>query len=110
LCAPRSGLLADAAGPGRVPRVGRRRPSTGARKFAKPSQERGLTASASRAIRGDPLKYLLLLVPCVIALWAPLYNFVSPELLGVPFFYWFQLLLIAVSAFTIYLFDRIEKA
>ena len=56
------------------------------------------------------MKYLLLLVPCVIALWAPLYNFTSPELAGVPFFYWFQLAMIAVSAVTIYLADRIGRA
>lgn len=56
------------------------------------------------------MKYLLLLVPCVIALWAPLYNSTSPELFGVPFFYWFQLLLVPVSALTIYVADRIGKA
>lgn len=56
------------------------------------------------------MRYLLLLVPCVAALWAPLYNFVSPELFGVPFFYWFQLLLVLISAVTIYLFDRLGRA
>lgn len=56
------------------------------------------------------MKYLLLLIPCVVSLWAPLYNFESPELFGVPFFYWFQLLLIPVSAVGIYAFDRIGKA
>ena len=56
------------------------------------------------------MKYLLLLVPCVVALWTPLYNFASPELFGLPFFYWFQLLLILVSAVTIYLFDRLHRA
>jgi hypothetical protein len=56
------------------------------------------------------MKYLLLLIPCVVALWAPLYNVASPELFGVPFFYWFQLLLVPVSAVAIYLFDRLRKA
>ncbi len=56
------------------------------------------------------MKYLLLIIPCVIALWAPLYNFASPTLFGIPFFYWFQLALIPVSAVTIYAADRIGRA
>jgi hypothetical protein len=56
------------------------------------------------------MKYLLLLIPCLVALCAPLYNFSTPELLGLPFFYWFQLLLIPVSAATIYAFDRLARA
>jgi hypothetical protein len=41
---------------------------------------------------------LLLLAPCVIALVAPFYNSVEPRLFGFPFFFWFQLLLIPISA------------
>ena len=59
---------------------------------------------------GETMRQLLLWVPCVIALWAPLYNVVDPTLFGVPFFYWFQLVLIAVSAVTIYAADRFRKA
>jgi hypothetical protein len=55
------------------------------------------------------LRLLLLLIPCVLALWAPLYNAESPMLFGVPFFYWFQLLLIPVSALGIYAADLIGK-
>ena len=55
------------------------------------------------------MKLLLLLIPCVVALWAPLYNTTSPALLGLPFFYWFQLLLIPISALAIYAADRIGK-
>ncbi len=55
------------------------------------------------------MKYLLLLIVCVIALWVPLYNFTEPTLFGVPFFYWFQLLLVPVSALTIYVVDRLRK-
>jgi hypothetical protein len=46
----------------------------------------------------------------VIALSAPLYNMTEPTLFGIPFFYWFQLLLIPVSALTIYAADRLRKA
>jgi hypothetical protein len=55
------------------------------------------------------LKLLLLVIPCVLALWVPLYNMEEPALFGVPFFYWFQLLLIPVSAIAILAADRIGK-
>ena len=55
------------------------------------------------------MKLLLLLIPCVLALWTPLYNTEVPALFGIPFFYWFQLLLIPVSAIGIYAADRIRK-
>jgi hypothetical protein len=42
--------------------------------------------------------YLLLLIQFIPALWVPLYNRVEPTLGGMPFFYWFQLALIFVSA------------
>jgi Protein of unknown function (DUF3311) len=41
---------------------------------------------------------LLLLIPFAVALWPPLYNRIEPEFLDVPFFYWFQLAWILVSA------------
>ena len=44
------------------------------------------------------MKYLLLIIPCVIALWVPLYNSLAPTLLGFPFFYWFLLVMVPVSA------------
>ena len=56
------------------------------------------------------MRYLLLLAVCVIALWVPLYNFTDPALFGIPFFYWFQLLLVPVSALAIYFADRLRKA
>ena len=56
------------------------------------------------------MKYLLLFAPCVLALLTPLYNGLSPDLFGVPLFYWFQLLLIPVSAVTIYAADRLGGA
>ena len=56
------------------------------------------------------MRYLLLLIPCVVALWVPLFNSVGPELFGIPFFYWFQLLLVPVSAIAIFAADRVGKA
>ena len=55
------------------------------------------------------MKYLLMFVPCLLALWAPFYNRVDPQLLGVPFFYWFQLLLVPVSAIGLYAADRARR-
>jgi len=42
--------------------------------------------------------YLLFLVQFVAVLWPPFYNKAEPALLGVPFFYWYQLTCIVVAA------------
>ena len=55
------------------------------------------------------MKFILLFVPCILALCVPLYNSVPPVLFGVPFFLWFQLALIQISALTILAADRIGK-
>jgi hypothetical protein len=41
---------------------------------------------------------LLLLIPFIVLLWPPFYNFRTPELFGFPFFYWFQLLWVLITA------------
>jgi len=52
------------------------------------------------------MKLVLLLVPCLLALWVPLYNSIEPVLFGIPFFFWFQLILVPVSALAIFAADR----
>jgi hypothetical protein len=42
--------------------------------------------------------YLLLLVQFVAMLWPPFYNRVEPYWVGLPFFYWYQLLWIIIGA------------
>ena len=42
--------------------------------------------------------YLLFAIQFAVALWPPFYNRVEPALIGIPFFYWFQLLWVIVSA------------
>ena len=42
--------------------------------------------------------YVLLLLFCALVLWVPLYNRAEPTFIGLPFFYWFQLLLVLVGA------------
>jgi hypothetical protein len=40
----------------------------------------------------------LLLIPFVAVLWVPWYNSVEPQLGGFPFFYWYQLAWVLISA------------
>lgn len=56
------------------------------------------TADASTTARtgGRALAWLLL-IPLLAVLYPPLYNRATPELLGMPFFYWYQLAVIPVS-------------
>ncbi|MFB7948416.1 DUF3311 domain-containing protein [Kitasatospora phosalacinea] len=64
--------------------------------------------SAARVLAG-----LCLLVPVVVMLWVPSYNRLAPALGGVPFFYWYQLLWVPVSALftgTAYLLVRRDEA
>lgn len=42
--------------------------------------------------------YLLFVVEAVAVLWPPFYNKVQPEWNGIPFFYWYQLLWVVISA------------
>jgi hypothetical protein len=56
------------------------------------------------------LKIALLLVPCVLALAVPIYNFDEPRLFGFPFFYWSLFALVPVSALFIYAVFRIDVA
>jgi len=42
--------------------------------------------------------YLLFLFQFVAVLWPPYYNKIEPSWMGVPFFYWYQLLWVAISA------------
>lgn len=51
-----------------------------------------------RKKRGFRPIHLLLLVPLVATMWVPFYNRVEPELAGIPFFYWYQLMWIVLAA------------
>lgn len=48
--------------------------------------------------RGGRAWYLLFVVQGAVALYPPLYNKAEPLLGGMPFFYWFQLVWVLVSA------------
>jgi hypothetical protein len=42
--------------------------------------------------------HLLFLIQFVAVLWPPFYNKVDPSWIGIPFFYWYQLLWIIIGA------------
>lgn len=56
------------------------------------------------------MRYVLLLVPCVLALAVPLYNHDAPRLFGFPFFYWALIALVPISAVFIYAVFRLDRA
>ena len=46
---------------------------------------------------------LLLLLPFIGLLWVPFYNHAQPDLFGFPFFYWYQICWVPLSAFLTFL-------
>lgn len=59
--------------------------------------------------RGFHPVYLFLLVPYAAWIWPPFYNRVEPQLLGIPFFYWWQIagiFLTAISIVPVYLWQE----
>lgn len=44
----------------------------------------------------------LLILPFIGLLWVQLYNFETPALFGFPFFYWYQLVWVPVTALLIW--------
>ena len=52
---------------------------------------------------------LLLLLPFIGLLWIPFYNQVEPSLFGFPFFYWYQLAWVPVTALLTFIVWRSRK-
>ncbi|WP_428485502.1 DUF3311 domain-containing protein [Rhodopila sp.] len=52
---------------------------------------------------------LLLLLPFIGMLWVSSYNTAEPSLGGVPFFYWYQLLWVLLSAAIVALVYLVER-
>ncbi len=52
---------------------------------------------------------LLLLLPFAGLLWTPFYDRLTPALFGFPFFYWYQLAWVPVTAALIFAVWRIER-
>jgi Protein of unknown function (DUF3311) len=75
----------------RMTRIGSRR------RCGRPFGEKHMQTAGKpgRALR---LWHLLLLIPYLAMLWVGSYNRATPELAGIPFFYWYQLLWIILGA------------
>jgi hypothetical protein len=59
------------------------------------------------------LAHLLLVVPYVAILWVPSFDRAEPALAGIPFFYWYQMLWIALGALLllpVYLAEERDEA
>ena len=54
------------------------------------------------------LVYALFLVIAAVTVWVPLYNRVEPAWHGIPFFYWFQMAWIVVTAVVTVLAYRLK--
>jgi hypothetical protein len=60
------------------------------------------------AKRGETvMKYILLLIPCLLAIATPYYNTVEPTVLGFPFIFAYLLGLVPVSSVFIYLSSKV---
>jgi hypothetical protein len=57
-----------------------------------------LFAAGVRMKPNERHRLWLLLLPYVGLLWVPLYNFRDPTLIGIPFFYWYQLAWVPVTS------------
>jgi hypothetical protein len=42
--------------------------------------------------------YLLFIVQFIAVLWPPFYNRAEPYFIGIPFFYWYQMMWVIISA------------
>jgi hypothetical protein len=58
---------------------------------------RDLEGSAAPRRRSGRRWYWLLLLPLLGTLIPPIYNSADPRLIGIPFFYWYQMLWILIS-------------
>lgn len=60
--------------------------------------DRGMSTSSRGRVHRRLWWRLLLAVPVIATLWVPWYTRAAPELLGVPFFYWYLLIWVPLSA------------
>ena len=58
----------------------------------------GTMAGSRKKRQGWNWWYLLLLVQFLAVLWPPFYNRAEPAWIGMPFFYWYQLLWVIIGA------------
>jgi hypothetical protein len=69
--------------------------------------------SVERTQGRSKLWYLLLIIPFIATMFPSFYSFEAPRLWGFPFFYWYQLLWVVISAvitYVVYMLTREPKA
>jgi hypothetical protein len=65
------------------------------------------TGRGRRAHEKNTGLYWLFVIPLVATLLPTLYNKLSPELIGIPFFYWYQLLWVPLTvALTVFVYRK----
>jgi hypothetical protein len=52
---------------------------------------------------------LLLLTPSIVNFFTPIYDYAAPTALGLPFFYWFQIAMLPVSAVFYLVFSYLQR-
>ncbi|MDE2515577.1 MAG: DUF3311 domain-containing protein [Rhodospirillales bacterium] len=60
-------------------------------------------------LRANHAVRLLLIIPFVMTMWVPFFNRIDPMLAGIPFFYWYQILCIVISAVITFIVYRAES-
>jgi Protein of unknown function (DUF3311) len=53
--------------------------------------------------------WLILLLPYIALLWLPFYNQAMPNVLGFPFFYWYQFIWVPITSVLIYVVYKVAK-
>jgi hypothetical protein len=72
--------------------------------------EFGSMSEHQKARRGWSWWHLLFIVQFIAVLWPPFYNSVEPRWIGIPFFYWYQLLWVIIAAvFTAIVYFATER-
>jgi hypothetical protein len=56
-----------------------------------------MAANEAPKRKWHPLR-LLFVLPFIAVLWVSTYNRIEPELFGLPFFYWYQLLWVIIAS------------
>jgi hypothetical protein len=78
-------------------------------------RKNGQDLNENRELRRGGLKgihvvlILLLLVPWILTAFTPLYDVATPTALGLPFFYWFQIVMLPVSAMFYLVFSYLQR-
>ena len=55
------------------------------------------------------MRAVLLLIPFLATLYPPLYNRADPVLAGIPFFYWYLLAWVPITALLTWIAERLRK-